>query len=88
MAAEKNLSALKTIMAGLPSNTRLAFVGDGPERTVLQQEFADMPNVQFMVRLGFRENLNCTRRERCIRLSGLTRRSSNLPGPQVEVCQQ
>lgn len=49
VTAEKNLKALKTIMAGLPSTTRLAFVGDGPERAALQQHFADMPNVKFMV---------------------------------------
>ena len=47
--AEKNLKALKTIMASLPSTTRLAFVGDGPERAALQQHYADMPNVKFMV---------------------------------------
>ena len=47
--AEKNLRALKTIMTRLPSTTRLAFVGDGPERDALQQHFADMPNVKFMV---------------------------------------
>lgn len=47
--AEKNLRALKTIMTLLPSTTRLAFVGDGPERDALQQHFADMPHVKFMV---------------------------------------
>lgn len=36
-------------MADLPADTRLAFVGDGPERAALQQEYADMPNVKFMV---------------------------------------
>lgn len=36
-------------MARLPSTTRLAFVGDGPEREALQEHFADMPNVKFMV---------------------------------------
>ena len=59
MAAEKNLSALKTIMADLPSNTRLAFVGYGPERAALHQEFADMPNIQFMVRLARRSSMHC-----------------------------
>ena len=49
LAAEKNLKAIKTIMKDLPSNTRLAFVGDGPERAALQQHYADMPNVKFMV---------------------------------------
>ncbi|KAL3160021.1 hypothetical protein ABBQ38_010407 [Trebouxia sp. C0009 RCD-2024] len=48
LGAEKNLRALKTIMARLPSTTRLAFVGDGPEREALQEHFADMPNVKFM----------------------------------------
>lgn len=48
LGAEKNLKALKTIMADLPADTRLAFVGDGPERAALQQEYADMPNVKFM----------------------------------------
>ena len=49
LTAEKNLTALKTIMTSLPSTTRLAFVGDGPERSALQQHYADMPNVKFMV---------------------------------------
>jgi len=51
---EKNLKALKIIMQELPANTRLAFVGDGPERAALQQEYADMPNVKFMVSLQLR----------------------------------
>jgi len=51
---EKNLKALKIIMKELPANTRLAFVGDGPERAALQQEYADMPNVKFMVSLQLR----------------------------------
>lgn len=49
LTAEKNLTALKTIMTSLPSTTRLAFVGDGPEKAALQQHYADMPNVKFMV---------------------------------------
>jgi glycosyltransferase involved in cell wall biosynthesis len=52
--AEKNLKALKIILKELPANTRLAFVGDGPERAALQQEYADMPNVKFMVSLQLR----------------------------------
>ena len=48
--AEKNLKALKTIMASLPSATCLAFVGDGPEKAALQQHYSDMSNVKFMVR--------------------------------------
>ena len=59
--AEKNLRALKTILKDLPANTRLAFVGDGPERVALQQEYADMPNVKFMVSTCFssqRQELN------------------------------
>jgi hypothetical protein len=53
-SAEKNLKALKIILKDLPANTRLAFVGDGPERAALQQEYADMPNVKFMVSLQLR----------------------------------
>ncbi len=37
-------------MQDLPATTRLAFVGDGPERAALQQEYAEMSNVKFMVR--------------------------------------
>lgn len=53
-------------MASLPSTTRLAFVGDGPEKAALQQHFADMPNVKFMVsasnsfRPVFEPASNCT----------------------------
>jgi len=54
LSAEKNLKALKIILKELPADTRLALVGDGPERAALQQEYADMPNVKFMVRLQLR----------------------------------
>lgn len=57
LSAEKNLKALKTIMASLPGNTRLAFVGDGPERAALQQHYADMPNVKFMVSVDSNSSL-------------------------------
>ena len=50
MTAEKNLKALRTIMETLPQQTRLAFIGDGPEAAELKQHYADMPNVKFMVR--------------------------------------
>ena len=36
-------------MDRLPLDTRLAFVGDGPSRTELEQFYADMPQVKFMV---------------------------------------
>lgn len=49
LGAEKNLFVLKDIMAQLPG-ARLAFVGDGPSRKQLQEHFADMPTVKFMVR--------------------------------------
>lgn len=47
--AEKNLKALRTIMETLPQQTRLAFIGDGPEAAELKRHYADMPNVKFMV---------------------------------------
>uniref|UniRef100_A0A7S0G354 Glycosyltransferase subfamily 4-like N-terminal domain-containing protein n=1 Tax=Rhodosorus marinus TaxID=101924 RepID=A0A7S0G354_9RHOD len=40
LGAEKNLQALKAVLAKLPTNTRLAFVGDGPYRTTLEELFA------------------------------------------------
>lgn len=49
LGAEKNLFVLKDMMARLPG-ARLAFVGDGPSRQQLQEHFADMPTVKFMVR--------------------------------------
>lgn len=49
LGAEKNLFVLKDMMAKLPG-ARLAFVGDGPSRVQLQEHFADMPEVKFMVR--------------------------------------
>ena len=58
LSAEKNLKALKIILKELPANVRLAFVGDGPERAALQQEYADMPNVKFMVSSQLRSPAN------------------------------
>lgn len=49
LGAEKNLFVLKDMLQRLPG-ARLAFVGDGPSRKQLQEHFADMPNVKFMVR--------------------------------------
>lgn len=49
LGAEKNLFVLKDILAQLPG-AHLAFVGDGPSRQELEDHFADMPNVKFMVR--------------------------------------
>ena len=51
-SAEKNLKAIRTIMDRLPPDTRLAFVGDGPSRTELEEFYADMPQVKFMVSQG------------------------------------
>jgi sulfoquinovosyltransferase len=48
LGAEKNLFVLKDILQKIPE-ARLAFVGDGPSRAQLQEHFADMPNVKFMV---------------------------------------
>lgn len=36
-------------METLPQQTRLAFIGDGPEAAELKKHYADMPNVKFMV---------------------------------------
>ncbi len=49
ICAEKNLKAIRVIMDRLPPDTRLAFVGDGPSRTELEEFYADMPQVKFMV---------------------------------------
>jgi sulfoquinovosyltransferase len=48
LGAEKNLFVLKDILQRLPG-AHLAFVGDGPSREDLEEHFADMPNVKFMV---------------------------------------
>eukprot|EP00891_Asterochloris_glomerata_P003976 jgi/Astpho2/3976/e_gw1.00063.105.1_t len=48
LGAEKNLKAIRDIMDRLPPDTRLAFVGDGPSRTELEEFYADMPQVKFM----------------------------------------
>lgn len=42
---EKNLTAIKTIMGDLPAGTRLALVGDGPQRGELEAHFKGMPVV-------------------------------------------
>jgi sulfoquinovosyltransferase len=39
LGAEKNLKALKDILAKLPSNVNLAIIGDGPERAALEKHF-------------------------------------------------
>lgn len=44
LGAEKNLKALKQVLQQSPG-CRLAFVGDGPERAALEQEFAGLPVV-------------------------------------------
>lgn len=46
--AEKNLKALKEILEQVP-NSRLALVGDGPDRADLEKHFQGLP-VKFMVR--------------------------------------
>ena len=52
VCAEKNLKAIRVIMDRLLPNTRLAFVGDGPSRAELEEFYADMPQVKFMVSQG------------------------------------
>ncbi|GAX82120.1 hypothetical protein CEUSTIGMA_g9548.t1 [Chlamydomonas eustigma] len=42
---EKNLAPIKTIMENLPKGTRMAFVGDGPQRAELEEHFNGMPVV-------------------------------------------
>ncbi|KAG1669900.1 hypothetical protein FOA52_002426 [Chlamydomonas sp. UWO 241] len=56
LGSEKNLAAIKTIMAGLPAATgaRMAFVGDGPQRSELEALYAGEP-VVFMGMLKGRE---------------------------------
>jgi sulfoquinovosyltransferase len=49
LGAEKNLFVLKDMLNKLPG-AHLAFVGDGPSRQELEEHFAGMPNVKFMVR--------------------------------------
>ena len=46
--AEKNLAVLRRVLAETPGAT-LAFVGDGPERAMLEEHLAGLP-VTFMVR--------------------------------------
>lgn len=46
-ASEKNLGVIKGILEAVPG-TRLAFVGDGPQRAELEAHFQGMP-VVFMV---------------------------------------
>jgi len=40
LGAEKNLKLIKDMLAKLPPDTRLAFVGKGPEREALEEHFA------------------------------------------------
>jgi sulfoquinovosyltransferase len=40
LGAEKNLAALKAILAKCPEGTNLAIVGDGPEKAKLEEHFA------------------------------------------------
>ena len=42
---EKNLTAIKSIMDGIPAGTRLAFVGDGPQRVELEELYKGLPVV-------------------------------------------
>lgn len=49
LGPEKNLAVIKKVMEEIPE-ARLAFVGDGPSRAELEEHYADMPNVKFMVR--------------------------------------
>lgn len=42
---EKNLSVIKGMMEELPAGTRMAFVGDGPQRAELEAHFKGMPVV-------------------------------------------
>ena len=58
LGAEKNLFVLKDMLQKIPG-AHLAFVGDGPSRKQLQQHFADMPNVKFMVRLQSLAAIGC-----------------------------
>jgi len=39
LGAEKNLQSIKNMLSKLPSNTRLALVGDGPYRSTLEEHF-------------------------------------------------
>jgi hypothetical protein len=48
LSAEKNLAVLRRVLAETPGAT-LAFVGDGPERAMLEEHLAGLP-VTFMVR--------------------------------------
>lgn len=43
LAAEKKVESLQPVLAALPSNVRLALVGDGPERQQLEELFESDP---------------------------------------------
>ncbi len=51
ISTEKNLKVLKEVLAVVP-NSRLVFVGDGPERQELEQHYQGCP-VTFMVCVGW-----------------------------------
>ena len=45
LGAEKNLGVLRELLASLPPNARISFVGDGPARADLERDFAADPRV-------------------------------------------
>lgn len=77
LGAEKNLFVLKDMLQRLPG-ARLAFVGDGPSRKQLQEHFADMPNVMFMVRNSTRGHcvVGCMPSAHVVLNSGTSRRGA------------
>lgn len=50
LGAEKNLGVLRELLASLPENARISFVGDGPARAELEAQFAADPRVSSRVR--------------------------------------
>ena len=50
LGAEKNLGVLLELLASLPQNTRISFVGDGPARAELESKFSADPRVSNRVR--------------------------------------
>ena len=57
LSAEKNLAVLRRVLAETPGAT-LAFVGDGPERAMLEEHLRGLP-VTFMVRRVQGVGLQC-----------------------------
>ena len=45
LGAEKNLEVLLELLAALPANVRISFVGDGPARSDLERAFSSDPRV-------------------------------------------